>query len=165
MRISNLLANIAKTKPAEKFFKWAGKPGSDQFLNNTLPQVETVLSTACYVWSTARQKNIEKDQKDLLQIQNIGSGLVGLAVGSYANRKVSKFGEALIKELDPKKIDPKAIRQISSGIRVALPLAMTGVIMRLGIPTILALFSGKWMDKVRENRKVPTGQIKLDKKA
>lgn len=152
MKISKILANIANSKPGQKFYKWACDPNKEKFFNNTLPQVETVLSTACYVWSTARQKDIDKERKQLLQIQNVGSGVAGLVIASAANRKVSKFGEELIKELDPKKIDPKSIRKISTGIRVASPILITGFIMRFALPTILAGFSGKIMDKVREKK-------------
>lgn len=153
MKVSDILTRIANSKKGQKFYKWACDPKKDAFFNNTLPQVETALSTACYIWSTEKQKNIERDQKNLLQIQNVGSGLVGIAVGSWANRKVSKFGEEVIKELDTKKVDPKSVRQISAGIRVALPLIITGVIMRFAIPSLLAGFSGKVMDKVREKQK------------
>ena len=161
MRISRIFENFAKSKTGQKIYKWACEPKSEHFLNNTLPQVETVLSTACYVWSTAKQKNIEKDQRDLLQIQNIGSGLIGLAIGSWANRKVGKLGEDIIKDLDPKKLDPKAIRKISTGLRVGLPIMSTAIVMRFLSPSLLAGFSGKLMDKAREKRQ----QQKLDIKA
>ena len=59
--------------------------------------------------------------------------------------------EDLIKHLD-KNIDPKSIRQISSGIRVGLPIICTGFIMRFLIPSLIAAFSGKVMDIQRENR-------------
>ena len=161
MRISRIFENFAKSKTGQKIYKWACEPQSEHFLNNTLPQVETVLSTACYVWSTAKQKNIEKDQRDLLQIQNVGSGLIGLAIGSWANRKVGKLGEDIIKDLDPKKLDPKAIRKISTGLRVGLPIMSTAIVMRFLLPSLLAGFSGKLMDKAREKRQ----QQKLDIKA
>ena len=161
MRISRIFENFAKSKTGQKIYKWACEPKSEHFLNNTLPQVETVLSTACYVWSTAKQKNIEKDQRDLLQIQNVGSGLIGLAICSLANRKVGKLGEDIIKDLDPKKLDPKAIRKISTGLRVGLPIMSTAIVMRFLLPSLLAGFSGKLMDKAREKRQ----QQKLDIKA
>ena len=153
MSITKILVNIAKSKPGQAFYKWASQPKSEQFLNTTLPQVETVLATGCYVWSTARQKNIDKDRKNLLQIQNIGSGIVGLFVSSWANKKISNYGEKLIKQLDTNKIDPKSIRQISSGLRVGLPILTTGICMRFLIPSVIALFSGKMMDSVRDSRK------------
>ena len=161
MKISRIFENFAKSKTGQKIYKWACERKSEHFLNNTLPQVETVLSTACYVWSTAKQKNIEKDQRDLLQIQNVGSGLIGLAIGSWANRKVGKLGEDIIKDLDPKKLDPKAIRKISTGLRVGLPIMSTAIVMRFLLPSLLAGFSGKLMDKAREKRQ----QQKLDIKA
>jgi len=157
MRVSKIFEAIAKSKPGQKLYKWCTEPGHDSFLNNTLPQVETVLSTACYVWSTAKQKNIEKDQRDLLQIQNVGSGIVGLALGTAANHWISKKTDEIIKYIDPKVLDPKSIRKVSTGLRVAAPILSTAIIMRLAIPTVLAGFSGKVMDKVREKREKEKG--------
>lgn len=152
MKVNRIFETIAKSKTGQKFYKWTAKAGTDTFLNNTLPQVETVLSTVCYVWSTAKQKNIDSDRKKLLQIQNIGSGVLGLALGTAANRWVSKQADAIVKDLDPKVMDPKAIRKVSTGLRVFAPLVTTALIMRCLLPVFLASFSGKAMDKVREKR-------------
>ena len=150
MRV-NLLTKFANSKLGQTIYRPLVDPKNEKFLNNTLPQIETVLSTACYVWSTSRRKEIDDDRRKLLQIQNIGSGAVGLVVSSWANNKVCNYGENVIKHLD-KSIDPKSIRQISSGIRVGLPIICTGFIMRFLIPSIIAAFSGKVMDKHREDR-------------
>lgn len=152
MKINKIFEWLAKTKPGQKVYKWCAEGNHDRFLNNTLPQVETVLSTACYVWSTSKQKNIEKDQRDLLQIQNIGSGIVGLGLGTAANHWISKQTDKIVKDLDPKVMDPKALRKVSTGLRVFAPILVTGTIMRFLIPSFIAAFSGKWMDKVREKR-------------
>ena len=158
MRVSKILESIAKSKPGQKFYKWCASPGKDVFLNNTLPQIETVFATGCYILSTERQKNIDRDRKNLLQIQNVGSGIVGLAMGTAANHWVSKKADGIIQHLDPTKLDPKALRKVSTGLRVALPILSTAICMRFLIPTAIACFSGKAMDKVREKRE----QQKLD---
>lgn len=152
MRISKIFEAIAKSKPGQKFYKWCASPGKDKFLNNTLPQVETVLSTTAYVWSTAKQKNIDDDRKKLLQIQNIGSGAAGLVLGTAANHWISNQTDKIVKDLDPKVMDPKAIRKVSTGLRILAPVASTALVMRLLIPTALACFSGKVMDKHREKK-------------
>lgn len=154
MKINKIFESLASSKTGQKVYKWACEPKSEKFLNNNLPQIETVLSTACYMWSTARQKNIEKDQRDLLQIQNLGSGILGVGLGAYLNRKIGKYTEKVIKDLDSNKIDPKSIRKISTGLRVGLPILTTAVLMRLVTPTVLAFISGKMMDKKRENQKL-----------
>ena len=153
MRVSRILEKVAKSKQGQKFYKWCSEPGKDKFLNNTLPQVETVLSTCCYVWSTAKQKNIDKDRKQLLQIQNVGSGIIGLGLSSAANKWIGNQTESIIKDLDTTKLDPKTLRKVSTGLRVISPILTTALVMRLFIPTMLACFSGKVMDKVREKRK------------
>lgn len=152
MKISKIFESFAKSKTGQKLYKWACEPKSEYFLNNSLPQIETVLSTICYTVATEKQKNIDRDRKNLLHIQNIGSGIAGFAMGSAANKWVSKKADEIIKDLDPKKLDPKAIRKVSTGLRVALPILCTGMIMRLALPTLTAGLSGKMMDKVREKR-------------
>lgn len=152
MSISKLLTNIAISKPGKSFYQWCAKPTSERILNNTLPQIETVLSTACYVVSTARQKNIDKDRKNLLQIQNVASGVIGIGLGTMANKWVSKKADAIIKDLDATKMDAKLLRQASTGLRVILPIFTTALLMRCIIPTLTSCFSGKIMDKVRENK-------------
>lgn len=152
MKVSKVFEWFAKTQTGQKIYKWCSEGNHDKFLNHTLPQCETILSTAIYVWSTAKQKNIDEDRKNLLQIQNVGSGVIGLVLAGAANRWVGKQGEAIIKDLDTKKIDPKSIRQISTGIRVILPIVTTAIVMRFLLPSLLAGFSGKVMDKVRERK-------------
>ena len=150
--IDKILANVGNSKIGNKFFAWSSKPDSEKFLNNTIPQIETAFSTACYMFSTAKQKNIDDDRKKMLQIQHVASGLVGIIIASKANRAVGKFGEKVIENLDTSKINADVIKQISTGIRIAIPLLVTSCIMRFLIPSAIACFSGKAMDKVRENR-------------
>ena len=150
--IDKVLSTIGNSKTGQKFFKWASQPKSERFLNQTVPQIETVITTGCYMISTAIQKDIDDDRKDMLQIQHATSGLVGLAISSKANKKISEYGEEIIKNLDKNKIQPEAIRNISKGLRVGLPIATTAFCMRFLIPSVIALFSGKVMDKVRDKR-------------
>ena len=150
--ISKILAHLGDSKTGQKFFNWASQPKSESFLNNTLPTIETAFSTACYMYSTAKQKNIDSDRKKMLQIQHVASGVAGMTIGSIANRAISKTVENVIPHLDPKKIDPESLKQVSTGLRIIAPLICTTAIMRLVTPTIIALFSGKAMDKVRDNR-------------
>ena len=160
MRINKIFEAIAKSKTGQKFYKWCASPGKDKFINNTLPTIETAFSTACYIWATAKQKNIDDDRKKLLQIQNVGSGVAGMALGTVANRWISKQTDAIVKDLDPTKLDPKALRKVSTGLRVFAPICTTALLMRWAIPSVIACFSGKMMDKEREKR-----QQKLDVKA
>lgn len=151
--IDKVLAHMGNSNTGQKFFKWASQPMSEKMLNHTLPQIETVLATGCYMFSTARQKNIDDDRKKMLQIQNVASGVVGITIASAANRAIGKFGEKVIENLDPKKVNPDSIKQISNGLRIGLPLIVTSFCMRALIPTFVAMFSGKTMDIMREKRK------------
>lgn len=151
--IQKVLTKIGDSQTGQRFFKWASKPESERFLNHTLPQVETVIATGCYVASTAMQKNIDEEQRKLLQIQNIASGVVGLFISTAASKKISKFGEQVIDCLDPKKFPPNEMEKVKTGLRVGLPIATTIFCMRCLIPSAIALFSGKVMDREREKKK------------
>ena len=152
MGVSKILTNFATSKPGKAIYQWAAKPGTDKLLNQFLPTAETIFSTACYIVSTQSQKNIDKDQKNLLQIQNVASGIIGVGLGTMANKWVSKKADAIIKDLDPTKIEAKALRQASAGIRILLPIATTALLLRCVIPTVTSCFSGKVMDKIRAKR-------------
>lgn len=159
--IDKILSTVGNSNVGQKFFKWASNPANEKFLNQTLPQLETVVATGCYMVSTARQKNIDKDQRDMLQIQNVASGVAGLTLATVMSRKIGKFGEEVINNLDPKKIPIKDIGKVKAGIRVGIPLVTTALCMRFIIPSAIAMFSGKIMDKVRDKRE----QKKLNYKA
>lgn len=150
--IDKILAGIGDSRVSQKFYKWAANPKNEKFLNQKLPQLETVVATGCYMASTAKQKNIDKDRRDMLQIQNVASGVAGICIASALSKKVSDFGEKVIQGLDPEKIPPEKGKQIATGLRVGIPLVTTAFVMRLVIPSAIALFSGKVMDKVREKR-------------
>ena len=159
--IDKILSTVGNSNAGQRFFKWAVNPANEKILNQTLPQIETIIATGCYMASTARQKNIDKDQRDMLQIQNVASGVVGLTLATVMSRKIGKFGEDVIKHLDPKKIPIENMSKVQTGLRVGIPLVTTALCMRFIIPSAIAMFSGKIMDKVRANRE----QKKLNYKA
>lgn len=152
MKVNKIFEYIAKTKAGQKVYGWCAEgPAREKFLNNSLPTLETVVSTGLYCYSTAKQKNLEKEQKDLLQWQNVLSGVAGVAVGTATNRYFYKKAEGVIKDIDPTKFDPKSLRKISTGIRVITPMICTAFIMRWIAPSVTAFISGKIMDKKRES--------------
>ena len=159
MRINKIFETLAKSKVGQKVYGWCAEgPAREKFLNNSLPTLETVVSTGLYCFSTAKQKNLEKEQKDLLQWQNVLSGVAGVVIGTATNRYFYKKAEEVIKDIDPTKFDPKSLRKISTGIRVITPMICTACIMRWIAPSVTAFISGKIMDKKREQ----VSQNKLD---
>lgn len=147
---------FAKTKTGTKFYKWAASEKGQHFLCNTLPTCETAVSTLIYIGSTEYQKKLDRREKNVLQWQNVLSGVLGMAVGTYLNRKVFAFGDKVIKHVDPKKV-PDA-HKIMGAIRVALPLATTAMLMRWFAPVVTAYISGE-IEEYRANKN------KLDVKA
>ena len=151
--ISKILSNIGNSKVGQRFFNWAAQPKSEKFLNQRIPQAETVLTTAMYMISTAKQKNIDDDRKKMLQIQHVASGAVGLTLSTIANKAVSNYSEKVIKHLDPKKIDSNSIKKVSTGLRVFGPIFVTAACMRWLVPVGISLFSSHAKNKININKK------------
>lgn len=147
---------FAKTKVGIKLYKWASSEKGSKWLYNSLPTCETALSTVIYVASTEKQKNLDRREKNILQWQNVLSGVVGIAAGSYLNRKVFAFGDKVIDRIDPQKVpDP---HKVKGAIRVLLPITTTAVLMRLIMPVITAFVSGE----IEESRAKKEQSKKLD---
>lgn len=142
--IIDAIRRFATSKTGTKFYKWAASPRGENFLNNYLPTIETGVATAAYMWATERQ-DIEKRQKHMLQVQNVLSGIVGMALGSWLNKGVSKQVNKIIPYLDPKVVPD--VHKVVGGLKVGLPLATTALLMRSIIPSFIAWYSGKVEDR------------------
>lgn len=145
-----LIQKIALSNWGQKFYKFAADPKNEKFFNNTLPSMETILATSCYCWATHKQKNIDEDRRALLQWQNVGSGVAGFLLGSWANRKVSNYADKVIPHIN-KDLIPD-VHKVVTGFKILLPLATTAILMRALIPSIIAWFSGK-AEEVRRGRR------------
>ena len=143
---------FAKTKTGTKLYKWAASEKGTRFLCNTLPTCETILSTAIYVASTEHQKNLDRREKNVLQWQNVLSGVLGATIGTILNRKVFAFGDKIISHVDPKKV-PDA-HKIMGAIRVSLPLFSTALLMRWLLPVATAYLSGELEEYRARNKKL-----------
>lgn len=136
----DFLEKVANSNVGTKFFKWADTPNGTNFLNNTLPTLETFLATSCYTVAVENQ-DLDRRRKNLLHFQNWVPAIIGMGVGTYLNRKVSKFGDKIIKHLDPQQI-PNT-HKIISATKVMLPICTTMILMRLFLPVITAFASGE----------------------
>ena len=152
----NPIKAFFESKPVQKFYKKVCDPKHANFFNNTLPTIETGVSTLLYCWATAKQKDIPSEQKAVLQWQNILGGIAGIIVGTALNRKVSKFANELAPKIDKKIVD---IHKVKTGILVGLPILATGILMRCVSPTVVAQVSTMIEDYRREKKN------KLDVKA
>ena len=151
----NPIKAFFESKPVQKFYKKVCDPKHANFFNNTLPTIETGVSTLLYCWATAKQKDIPSEQKAVLQWQNILGGIAGIIVGTALNRKVSKFANELAPKIDKKIVD---IHKVKTGILVGLPILATGILMRC-VSTVVAQVSTMIEDYRREKKN------KLDVKA
>ena len=154
--VTKAISKFATSKTGTRLYKWAASEKGQKWLCESLPTVETALATSCYMIATERQKGLDRREKNVLQWQNVIPAIVGMAVGSYLNKKVFSFGEKIIKGLKPELV-PDA-HKIMGAIRVALPLFTTALIMRFGLPVATAYVSGE-IEEYRSKKK------KLDVKA
>lgn len=150
----NPLKSFFESKTMQKFYKKACDPKHDAFFNNTLPTLETVASTLCYIVSTEKQNGIPREQKNVLQWQNVLSGVAGIAIGSVANRKVTKFANKLVPLIDKEHVED--VHKVVAGIKVVLPLTATALLMRLVMPVVVAQASTMIEDhrRAKKNQKI-----------
>ena len=137
MKVSPIKA-FFESKSVQKFYKRVCNPKHDGFFNNTLPTLESLASGAMYVYMTEKQKDIPREQKNVLQYQNVLGTIGGMALGSYLNRKVTKFADQLAPKIDKDIVD---VHKVKSGICVGLPILATAVVMRFLVPIATAQVS------------------------
>lgn len=147
----NPLKSFFESKTMQNFYKKVCDPKHDAFFNNTLPTLETVSSTLCYIVSTEKQNGIPREQKNVLQWQNVLSGVAGVAIGSMANRKVTKFANKLVPLIDKEHVED--VHKVVAGTKVVLPLIATALLMRLVMPVIVAQASTMIEDHRRAKKK------------
>ena len=150
----NPLKSFFESKTMQKFYKKACDPKHDAFFNNTLPTLETAVSTAFYCFATEKQKDIPREQKNVLQWQNVLSGVAGMAIGSVANRKVTKFANKLVPLIDKEHVED--VHKVIAGTKVVLPLIATALLMRLVMPVVVAQASTMIEDhrRAKKNQKI-----------
>ena len=150
----NPLKSFFESKTMQNFYKKACDPKHDAFFNNTLPTLETVASTLCYIVSTEKQKEIPREQKNVLQWQNVLRGVAGIAIGSMANRKVTKFANKLVPLIDKEHVED--VHKVVAGTKVVLPLIATALLMRLVMPVVVAQASTMIEDhrRAKKNKKI-----------
>ena len=150
----NPLKSFFESKTMQKFYKKACDPKHDAFFNNTLPTLESVASTLCYIVSMEKQDGIPREQKNVLQWQNVLSGVAGVAIGSVANRKVTKFANKLVPLIDKEHVED--VHKVIAGTKVVLPLIATALLMRLVMPVVVAQASTMIEDhrRAKKNQKI-----------
>ena len=145
---------FAKSKWGTKLYKYAASEKGQKFFYNTMPTMETCLSTVIYIAATEKQKKLDRREKNVLQWQNVLSGVIGAAAGTYLNRKVFDFGDKIIAHVDPKKVPD--VHKINGAIRVAAPIIVTSLIMRFAMPVLTAFISGELEEKRAQKKKLDT---------
>lgn len=148
MRI-NPFTSIAKSSIGQNIYSKMLNPSKEKFWNNTLPLIETSVASCLYMMSAQVQRDIDPKSKQAIQWQNFLSWVVSIGMSIPLNKKIGKFGENIIKELE--KIDSKAhikdIHKLTNGIKVGIPLVVVTLLNRYIIPSILVPISSVLRDK------------------
>ena len=154
--ISEALTRFAKSKTGQNLYRKILRPDKETFLNNTLPLIESTVCTGSYIYATATDKKIPKEQKPILQWQNVLNGVIGIAVSGKLNKWISKKGAQVIKGLKPELI--KDFDNVVTGVKVGLPILMTSLIMRFGVSYLSVPMSeaAKSIDEKIRGKKVDT---------
>ena len=160
MKIPNIFTKIASSKWGKNFYKKVLDPKSENFLNQTVPIMETALVSSFYIASTAMQKKIDKDSKTALQLQNVLSGLASVGISIPMNKGVSKLANNVVKYLNPDLI--KDCHKVANGLKVSLPIFMSILVSRFLVAVALVPLSSKIRDAVKQHNQVHN---KLDIKA
>ena len=147
----SLIQRFFESKPMQRLYKAACDPKNESFFNNTLPTIETAVATSAYVWSTEKQEGIPREQKNVLQWQNVLSGVAGMVVGSYANKKITNVTNQVIPKLKPEIMHDA--HKVVSGLKILMPVVMTSLIMRFALPTLIAQGSTMIEDYRRAKKK------------
>lgn len=137
----NALNKFAKSNIGTKLYRWAASEGGQKWLSTTLPTLETAAATSLYIIATERQKNLNRREKNVLQWQNVITGILGIGIGTYINKKVFAFGDKVIEHLDPQRVPD--VHKAKGAIRVLFPVVGTALIMRWLLPVATAFVSGE----------------------
>lgn len=150
MRVENAFTKIAKSDAGQKFYKSITDPAKDKFMNTYLPICESAVVSSFYMISTAMQKKIDPESKQALQLQNILSLLFSVGLSIPLNKGVSKFGDSIIKNLQPELMKDGA--KVVDGIKVGLPILNSILVSRFLVATGLVPLSSKIRDKIKEHK-------------
>ena len=96
--------------------------------------IETGIATLAYSAAIYKNKEIEPERKPSLHYQNIICGASGLLLSSKINKFINKYQEPLCKILEKRNI--VKINNLINGIKIAVPMIIFTLILRLFIPII-----------------------------
>ena len=150
MKINNFFTRFAKSVLGEKTYKKVLHPSKEVFLNNHLPIIESAIITGFYMLSTQVQKDIPKENKKSIQIQNVLSFLVSAITAIPLNKKATKIGEGVIKHLKPELM--KDGHKVVDAIKVCTPMLSTLLISRLVVAVGLVPLSTKIRDTINKRK-------------
>lgn len=149
MGVPRVLANLSNTKMGQNIYTKLLHPNKERLLNEGLPLVSSGVCTLSYCWATEHDKHIPRQQKGLLQVQNIVNGAVGILLSAKLSKYAYNKTEQVIKKLNPKLI--KDCDTVINGARIAVPIAITSVVMRLLVSSGSVLVSD-WYKRLQKKK-------------
>ena len=153
--VSDLFAKMASSKTGQKIYKKLLDPKNDAFWDETLPVLESTVASTAYVINTELgAKDVDRKSKNAIQIQNVLSWVISVAISIPMNKKINKFTKAIEKQLKPELMED--FHKVSKGLAIAGPLLAVTVLNRALIPSILVPISSVIRDKHEQHKKLDT---------
>ena len=147
MNIPKILANVSSSNIGQRIYAKLLHPSKERLLNEGLPLLSGTVCTGSYIYATAHDKYIPKEQKPILQYQNVINGVAGITISAGLNQWAYKKTEKIIKCLDKRVF--KESSNIINGIRIAVPIVITSAVMRLLISSGSVLLSD-WYKRFKD---------------
>lgn len=151
MKVDNFFTRLANSKWGKKFYKTILDPSKEKWMDRNLPIIESAAISSFYILSTAVQPKIDKDSKTALQIQNILSFIASVGLSIPMNKKISKFGDKIVKHLKPQLMEDG--HKVIDGVKVGLPIVNSLLISRFLVATALVPLSSVIRDTVKGKNK------------
>lgn len=150
--VSDLFAKMASSKTGQKIYKKLLNPKNDAFWDETLPIVESTVATTAYIINAELgAKDVDRKSKNAIQIQNVLSWVISVAISIPMNKKINKFTKAIEKQLKPELMED--FHKVSKGLAIAGPLLAVTVLNRALIPSVLVPISSIIRDKHEQHKK------------
>lgn len=147
MNIPKILANVSSSNIGQRIYAKLLHPSKERLLNEGLPLLSGTVCTGSYIYATAHDKYIPKEQKPILQYQNVINGVAGITISAGLNQWAYKKTEKIIKCLDKRVF--KESSNIVNGIRISVPIVITSAVMRLLISSGSVLLSD-WYKRFKD---------------
>lgn len=143
MKISKVMQDFAKkVSQNDKLY--------DKINNKILPIGESAVATGMYSLFIEKNDHIERERKPALQYQNLICGLIGMFSANKINQSIQKHQEKIIEVLRNNK-NIQNPESLISGLKIAMPIVIFGLIIRFLLPVVSTPISSK-INEIKQSK-------------